>query len=111
MEGEIPCSSKATTWGNQDSRRSVRVGLSAAITLRRSGQCRYRIQILDISHHGCKADFVERPAVDERVWVTFEGLEALEAIVCWVRGFEVGLEFEKPIHPAVFEGLISKLAD
>jgi hypothetical protein len=33
----------------------------------------------------------------------------LEALVCWVRGFEVGLEFEKPMHVAVFEQLISKL--
>ena len=99
-----------TTWGNQDPRRSARVGLSAEITLRRAGQRNYRVNILDVSHHGCKADFVERPAMDERVWVKFEGLEALEAIVCWVRDLEVGLEFENRIHPAVFNRLVSKLA-
>ena len=95
---------------NQVPRRSARVGLSAEITLRRAGQNRYRVKILDASPHGCKAEFVERPQLDEHVWVKFEGLEALEALVCWVRGFEVGLEFERPIHPAVFEGLVSKLA-
>lgn len=52
---------------------------------------------------------MERPNLDEIVWVKFEGLEALEAMVCWVRGFEVGLEFEKPIHSAVFDLLLSKL--
>ena len=100
-----------TTWGNQGPRRSARVGLSAAITLRRAGQRGYRVKILDISHHGCKADFVERPALDERVWVKFEGLEGLEAIVCWVQDLEVGLEFENRIHPAVFDLLVSKLAN
>jgi PilZ domain len=95
---------------SQDPRRSARIGLSAEITLRRAGQSRYRVKILDASPLGCKAEFVERPQLDEHVWVKFEGLEALEAYVCWVRGFEVGLEFEKPIHPAVFEGLVSKLA-
>ena len=62
-----------------------------------------------MSPDGCKAEFVERPKLDEHVWVRFDGLEALEAMVCWVRGFEVGLEFENPIHPAVFEMLVSKL--
>ena len=94
---------------NHDPRRSARVGLSAEITLRRAGQNRYRVKILDASPLGCKAEFVERPKLDEHVWVKFEGLEALEAMVCWVRGLEVGLEFERPIHLAVFEELVSKL--
>jgi hypothetical protein len=94
---------------NQDPRKSVRVGLSADIKLRRAGQGRYRVKILDVSQHGCKAEFVERPELDELVWVKFDGLDALEAVVCWVRGFEVGLEFANPIHPAVFEMQVSKL--
>jgi len=95
---------------NQDPRRSARVGLSAEITLRRSGHGGYRVKILDVSPYGCKAEFVERPELDEHVWVRFEALEALEAIVCWVRGFEVGLEFENPIHPAVFDAMVPRLA-
>ena len=90
-------------------RKSQRVHISAEIMLRRAGQRNYRVSISDVSPHGCKAEFVERPEFDEHVWVKFEGLEALEAIVCWVRGFEVGLEFENPIHPAVFGMLVSKL--
>ena len=53
-------------------------------------------------------DFVEKPRLDDRVWVKFDGLEALEGRVCWVDGFTGGVEFEKPIHPAVFETLIAK---
>ena len=94
---------------SQDPRKSVRIGLSAEIKLRRAWGRRYCVKIFDVSQHGCKAEFVERPKLDELVWVKFEGLDALRAVVCWVRGFEVGLEFGNPIHPAVFEMLVSKL--
>lgn len=109
MEGDVVLEQSNTSCGNQDPRRSVRIALSADITLRRTGQLNYRVRILDISHYGCKTEFVERPKLDERVWVKIEGLGALEAIVCWVRDSDVGLEFENRIHPAVFDLLVSKL--
>ena len=90
-------------------RKSSRVTLSAEVILRRSGLRTYRVKIFDVSFHGCKAEFVERPKLDETVWVKFDNLEALEAMVCWVRDFEVGLEFQKAIHPAVFEMLVRRL--
>lgn len=90
-------------------RKGSRVTLSAEVILRRAGHRTYRVKIFDVSMHGCKAEFVERPKLDETVWVKFDNLEALEAMVCWVRGFEVGLEFQKAIHPAVFDSLIKRL--
>ena len=84
--------------------------LSANVALRRAGQHSYDVRILDVSPHGCKAEFVERPKLDEHVWVKFDGLCALEAMVCWTRGFDVGLEFEQPIHPAVFDLLVARLS-
>jgi len=77
--------------------------------LRRHAQPNYRVRVYDASPHGCKLEFVERPRLDELVWVKFEGLEALGAFVCWVEGFVVGVEFQKPIHPAVFESLIQRI--
>jgi hypothetical protein len=53
---------------------------------------------------------VERPSEGERVLIRFEGLEALEAEVCWVEGFTAGVKFERPMHPAVFELLIERLS-
>lgn len=91
-------------------RKSVRVGLNADVVLRRAGQNNYRTTIFDLSPHGCKVEFVERPRLDELVWVKFDGLEALDAYVCWVEGFAAGLEFQRPIHPAVFEMLVKKVA-
>ena len=44
-----------------------------------------------------------------QTWVKVEGLEALEASVCWVEDFSAGIEFARPIHSAVFEMLVSRL--
>lgn len=90
-------------------RRSSRVALSAEVILRRARQGSYRVKIFDVSPNGCKAEFVERPRLDETVWAKFDNLEAIEATVCWVRGFDVGLEFQRAIHPAVFDLLIQRL--
>lgn len=90
-------------------RKSARIGLSAEVILRRSGHRNYRVKIFDVSMHGCKAEFVERPQLDELVGVKFDNLQSLEAIVCWIRGFETGLKFVRPIHPAIFEMLVSRL--
>lgn len=90
-------------------RRSARVPIRAEVHLRRSAQSHYRVRLYDVSRHGCKLEFVERPCLDETVWVKFDGLEALECHVCWVRGYAAGIEFLKVIHPAVFDMLMSQL--
>jgi PilZ domain len=90
-------------------RRMERVSLCAEVSLRRSGQNNYRVAVFDISPLGCKIEFVERPDVDEYVWIKFDGLEALEAQVCWVAGFKAGVAFSSPIHPAVFGMLVGRI--
>ncbi len=90
-------------------RKSSRVALSAEVTLRRAGKRTYRVKIFDASSHGCKVEFVEKPKIDDLVWIKFDNLQSLEAIVCWIQGFDVGLEFESPIHPAVFDMLVHRL--
>lgn len=89
-------------------RRSERVALDAAVSLRRSGQLNYNVRAYDASLHGCRVEFVERPELDERLWVKFDGLQPLEAEVCWVEGFAAGLNFVHPIHPAVFGRLFDQ---
>ena len=91
-------------------RRSERVSLAADVRLRRIGKSTFRVTLTDVSPEGCKVQLVERPSKDERVLVKFEGLEVLEATVCWVEGFTAGLSFDKPMHPAVFELLIERLS-
>jgi hypothetical protein len=92
-------------------RRSERVSLAADVSLRRIGKSTFRVTLNDVSPEGCRVQLVERPAAGERVLVKFEGLEVLEAEVCWVEGFTAGLNFDKPMHPAVFELLVERLTD
>jgi hypothetical protein len=95
--------------GVQAPRKSPRVSIQGEVQLRRSGQHNYVVNIFDISREGCRTEFVERPSLDETVWIKFEGLEALEATVCWTEGFSAGLEFVRPIYPAVLDLLVERV--
>lgn len=86
-----------------------RVAVRADVTLRRPGKLSFKVHISDVSPDGCKAEFIEKPDVGELLWVKFDGIEALEAQVCWVVGTKVGLRFMRPIHPAVFDLLLQRL--
>ena len=48
-----------------------RVAVEAEVTLRRSGKLTFRVRVYDISPEGCRAEFVERPELHERVWIRF----------------------------------------
>lgn len=91
-------------------RRFERTMLSAEVAMRRLGKHTFKVQVFDASPDGCKLELVDKPRVDEHVLVKFDGLEALEAEVCWIEGNCAGLRFEKTIHPAVFDLLLERLA-
>ena len=91
-------------------RKSDRFSVDAEVIVRRLRDHKFRVRVYDISRHGCRVDFLTRPLVDDRAWVKLDGIESLEATVCWVNGFTAGMEFDKPIHPAVFDRLMGKLS-
>jgi hypothetical protein len=66
------------------------------------------VTIYDLSPEGCRVEFVDRPTLSERLWVKLEGVEALEGTVCWIEGHCVGLQFRRPLHPAVFGTLLKR---
>lgn len=90
-------------------RASVRFPATSDVTLRRIGHLSFRVGVRDISLDGCRIDLVERPAIGETMHIKFEGLEVLECKVRWVDGYIGGLEFVRPIHPAVFDLLLMRL--
>lgn len=90
-------------------RKSARVPIRAMVKLRRRGHHNFTVQVHDLSQEGCKLEFLERPQLDETVWVKFEGLELLQAKVCWVEELCVGVEFTRPIHSAVFTHIVRRL--
>jgi hypothetical protein len=86
-------------------RGADRQTFAAEVGIRRTGARPYRVRLFDASPQGCKIEFVERPAIDEHIWVRFDGMEALEGTVRWVAGHVAGIKFERPLHVAVFEKL------
>ncbi|MFL6733877.1 MAG: PilZ domain-containing protein [Sphingomicrobium sp.] len=91
-------------------RKSDRVSVEAEVVVRRPSEHNFRVRIYNVSRHGCLVDFISQPRLDERLWVKFRGLEGLEALVCWTEGFTAGVEFLKPLHPGVFDRIVSELA-
>ena len=93
----------------ETSSKQARAEPSITASLRRTGQTPYQVSIFDLSPTGCKVEFVERPAIGERLWAKFDGLDSIEATVSWLDGFQGGIEFARPIHPAVFDRLQQRL--
>lgn len=103
FEPEEP--SEKTHWP----RCSERITTSADVSLRRLGQSNRQVRVTDLSPEGCKVRLPHQPHVEEHLLIKFDGLEALETEVCWVEGFDAGLRFERPFHPAVFALLAERL--
>ena len=91
-------------------RVSERLSVNVEVVQRRPGQPKYRVRMVDISRHGCKVETVERLGVGDHLWIKFQSLEAIHAQVCWIDKFQSGLKYLHPLHPAVFELLMKRLA-
>jgi hypothetical protein len=90
-------------------RQHARVSVDGEVSMRRAGKLSFRVHIYDLSPDGCKAEFVERPEMGEQLWIKFDGMEALEAKVCWIGGPKAGLKFARPLYAAVFDLLLGKM--
>ena len=90
-------------------RGAGRLEFDAEVGIRRAGIHAFRVRLLDASPESCRIELVERPAVGERIWIKFDGLEPVEGIVRWVAGHVGGVDFTHPFHEAVFERLAGRL--
>ena len=85
-----------------------RTQLRAEVNLRRPGHHNLRVTVFDASPCGCKVEYIDRPQLEEKLFVKFDGLEPLRANVRWIGQSEAGLQFDRPIHPAVFQLLVGR---
>lgn len=110
-DGKVGLSFNAdATFDRQETPRNHdRLELSAEVQLRRVGRQKYQGRTFDVSPKGCKVEFIERPRAGEMLWIGFDGLDPIEAEVRWIDGFFGGVEFVRPIYPAVFELLMARL--
>jgi hypothetical protein len=90
-------------------RKSERVAVRAEVHLRKSGYHRASVDLIDLSPEGCRVELPERVGLNETVWVTFPGLQPIEAKVAWVTDWLAGLRFTNPLYPSVFDALVSRI--
>lgn len=84
-------------------RRAERVSLRADIDFRRTGEHRWRVNLLDFSPQGCKVELPVKVTNEDMIWISLPGIEAVQGRIRWVEEWVAGVEFEHPIHQAVFD--------
>jgi hypothetical protein len=93
----------------EEPRRTERVPLRADIEFRRSGDHRWRVNILDFSPKGCRMEVPVKVDPDDLVWISLPGIESIQGKVAWVREWEAGIEFANPLYPSVFDMLHERM--
>jgi hypothetical protein len=94
--------------GETEQRQEARFALEVPASVRRRGAGQLPATLCDLSCGGCSvggAYLPPDPAND--VFVRIPGLESLATRVCWTTEGKSGLVFERRLHPAVFQRLIS----
>lgn len=92
-----------------DRRRCERASLDARIEFRRRKEMRFAIRLRDLTAEGCRIELPERLGTDELVWISLPGLESLASTVRWACESFSGVEFQRPMHPAVFGMMVGRL--
>ena len=84
-------------------RRAERVTLRADIDFRRAGDHKYRVNILDFSPEGCRIEIPVNVSPGDKIWISLPGIETIAGEARWVEGWTVGVLFERPLYPSVFD--------
>ena len=89
--------------------RADRVPLNCEIEFRRHADARYPVDLINFSPHGCCIAPPVKVETGESVWLRIPGMETIHAKVAWTEQWKVGLEFDSPFHPAVFDTVVKRL--
>jgi hypothetical protein len=96
---------------NGERRDSERAPVAIIAMLRRQGRTAYQVKLRDLSRNGCRAETLSRIIIGDHVWVTIPGFTAIEGTVRWTDKINFGIEWEKRIHPSVFEHIRTNYPD
>lgn len=84
-----------------DMRRCGRTRLELDVTVRERGSTTTPARLADFSQFGCRLQGVMLAGREGQVWIKLPSLESRLAQVAWHAEDQFGLEFERPLHPAV----------
>lgn len=90
-------------------RKADRCTITGHVTMKRDNRAKLQVDVHDFSTHGCKIELVDRLAIGEKLYLKIDGLEMLEGRVRWCEDFRAGIEFSRPLYPAVCDMLIAKM--
>jgi len=90
-------------------RQFTRVSRPSEIVVRRIGGFNFQVALKDLSSGGCRVEMIQECDTGDSLIARLPGLEPLGSRVRWGKGMVTGVEFLKPIHPAVFDALVPRL--
>ena len=85
----------------QDRRRFTRLPVEINAGLGPAERPSSPVTVFDLSTHGCGIELRSHAEPGARVWIKLPGLEAWSSRIVWADGERAGLEFDRPLHPAV----------
>ncbi|MGK2910067.1 MAG: PilZ domain-containing protein [Sphingobium sp.] len=85
-----------------DTRHNVMIG----VKLRRSGEGWFSSGVSDLSITGFRVQTFVKLVSGTDLWIMLPGFEGRRAQVMWVRDHEAGCNFERPLHPAIFDHIV-----
>lgn len=85
-------------------RRTLRLDVRFNAGLREPGSAqRFEVEVIDLSMTGFRFETSFTLKAGQRVFVTIPGVNTLEAVVAWGRGYIYGAQFDRALYPAVFD--------
>ena len=85
--------------------RAERISFELSARYRR-GDRRGSMLLQNLSLGGARASGLGELRCGDRITLYLPTLKPKEAVVLWVEGEVLGLEFDRPLHPDIFESLI-----
>lgn len=91
-----------TGYERTDTRHNVQIG----VKMRRPGESWFSSRISDLSATGFRVQTFVKLKSGMDIWIMLPGFEGRRAEVMWVRDHEAGCNFERPLHPAIFDHIV-----
>lgn len=83
-----------------------RYSLLIAVKLRRQGENWFNARLSNLSPTGFRVQSFAVLEQDSTIWIMFPGFDGRRARVVWARNHEAGCQFERPLHPAIFDHIL-----
>jgi hypothetical protein len=92
---------------DRKARAAERRHVQIAVKVRRPGETWFTSRITDVSVTGFRLQSFMKLTIGSDLWIMLPGFEGRRARVLWTRGPDSGCAFERPLHPAILDHIVS----